>query len=128
MSSFEALAITVALVIASMAYFGASGKLWKGGKKQPPLAPGGMWKHTQMATSSQFPWWMLVRFMLPLLSSLYVLKSTDAINKKSYLIFRHCNTVIRPYHSGRHPPTPVASVQSFSSLGPRDASLYSGGA
>lgn len=58
-SSFEALAITVALVIASMAYFGASGKLWKGGKKQPPLAPGGMWKHIQMATSSQFPWWML---------------------------------------------------------------------
>ena len=31
----------------------------------PPFAPGSMMKHIEMATSSQYPWWLLVRQALP---------------------------------------------------------------
>ncbi|KAL7526862.1 hypothetical protein ACHAWF_001941, partial [Thalassiosira exigua] len=55
----QSVPVALLLVVGYVVYIGTKHGKNRGKNKCPPYAPGGMLKHIQMVSSSEYPWWVL---------------------------------------------------------------------
>lgn len=77
LATLDTASIPFLVATALLLYLGYAGsnhsmKRRKSSKYYPPFAPGGVIQHVTMVTSTQYPWWLLVRDHYLLLARLII--------------------------------------------------------